>query len=126
MKNTIIAILIFLSLLGFVTYANYSLNNFCNDIKDISDHVEILIENEEWEEAYLRSLDIIDEIEDKRTFASVYVNHNEVDVVLNEAIRLSVYIKARNPSESLVSTSVLYNLAENIIELNKTNIQNIF
>lgn len=126
MRNTMISVIIFLSLLGFVYYANNSLTKLCYSIMEASNEIQVLVENKEWEDAYLISLDIIDKIEEDKLLASVYINHCEVDNVLTEAIRLSTHIKSEEDGESLVSSNVLYRLANNIIDINKTNIQNIF
>ena len=126
MRNTIISILIFLSLIIFVTYANNSLSKLCNEIIDTSALIETMIDNNDWNEAYIASLNIIDKIDDKNLLSSIYLNHCDFDNVMNEAIKLSLYVKSGDPSESLVSTNLLINLASTIKELHKTTFKNIF
>lgn len=126
MRNTIISVIAFLGLLGFVFYANNSLNELCNSIIESNDEIRVYIESKDWDNAYLTALNVIDEIEESKSIAAVYVNHCEVDNILSEATRLCNYIKSQNITESLVSNEIVEKLAENIIDINITNIQNIF
>lgn len=126
MRNTIISIIIFLSLIFFVTYANNSLANLCDEIIDTSDSIEVMIDNKNWDEAYISSLDIIDKIENKNLLSSIYLNHCDFDNVLNEAIRLSVNIQSKNDSDSLVSANLLSNQALTIKDLHRATFKNIF
>ncbi|MDU4938819.1 MAG: DUF4363 family protein [Clostridium sp.] len=126
MRNTIISVIAFLGLLGFVFYANNSLNELCHDIIESNDEIRVYIESKDWDNAYLTALNVIEEIEESKSIAAVYVNHCEVDNILSEATRLCNYIKSENMTESLVSNEIVEKLAENIIDINVTNIQNIF
>ena len=126
MRNTIISVIAFLGLFGFVFYANNSLNELCNDIIESNDEIRVCIENKDWDTAYLTALNVIEEIEESKKIAAVYVNHCEVDNILSEATRLCTYIKSQDITESLVSNEIVENLAENIIDINIPNIQNIF
>ena len=126
MRNTIISVIAFLGLLGFVFYANNSLNELCHDIIESNDEIRVYIESKDWDNAYLTALNVIEEIEESKDIAAVYVNHCEVDNILSEATRLCNYIKSQNMTESLVSNEIVEKLAENIIDINVTNIQNIF
>ena len=126
MRNTIISVIAFLGLLGFVFYANNSLNELCHSIIESNDEIRVYIESKDWDNAYLTALNVIEEIEESKSIAAVYVNHCEVDNILSEATRLCNYIKSENMAESLVSNEIVEKLAENIIDINNTNIQNIF
>lgn len=126
MRNTIVSVLVFLGLLGFVFYANNSLNELCYDIIDMNKEIKACIDNEEWDTAYEKALNVIDEINEKKTITAVYINHCEIDDILTEATRLCNYIKTEDPTESIVSNTIVQNLAQRIIDLNVPNIQNIF
>lgn len=126
MRNTMISIAAFLALLGFVFYANNSLNKLCYDIIESNDEIRVYIESEDWDKAYLSALNVIDKIEEQKTIAAVYVNHCEVDNILTEATKLCTYIKSKDMTESLVSNEVVEKFANNIIDINIPNIQNIF
>ena len=101
MRNTIISVIAFLGLLGFVFYANNSLNELCHSIIESNDEIRVYIESKDWDNAYLTALNVIEEIEESKSIAAVYVNHCEVDNILSEATRLCNYIKSENMAESL-------------------------
>lgn len=126
MKNLLIALIIFSSLLGFVYYADYTLLKLCENITTSSDEIELLIEDGNWDEACKNSTILMDLIEGNGLIVSVYINHNDFDNLQDEALQLSIYTSCKNTMESLVSVNTLKNSALNLISLHKTNIKNIF
>ena len=126
MKNTIISIIIFLSLLGFVAYANSSLNKLCTTIKKDTKEIYFLIEKDNWDEAYSKSNDLIKNINDKNLILSIYLNHNDFDEILDEAIELSLYIHGKEKTDTLIALSTLKNSSSNIQRLHKPTFENIF
>ena len=126
MKNTIISIIIFLSLLGFVTYANSSLNKLCTTIKKDTKEIYFLIEKDNWNESYSKSNDLIKNINDKNLILSIYLNHNDFDEILDEAIELSLYIHGKEKTDTLIALSTLKNSSNNIQRLHKPTFENIF
>ena len=126
MKNILIAIIIFSSLLGFVYYADYTLLKLCENITTSSDEIKFLIEEGNWDEAHENSTILMELIEENGLIVSVYINHNDFDNLQDEALQLSIYTSCKNTMESLVSVNTLKNSALNLISLHKTNIKNIF
>ena len=126
MNNTIISIIIFLSLLGFVAYANSSLNKLCTTIKKDTKEIYFLIEKDNWDEAYSKSNDLIKNINDKNLILSIYLNHNDFDEILDEAIELSLYIHGKEKTDTLIALSTLKNSSSNIQRLHKPTFENIF
>lgn len=126
MKNTIISIIMFLSLLGFVAYANSSLNKLCTTIKKDTKEIYFLIEKDNWDEAYSKSNDLIKNINDKNLILSIYLNHNDFDEILDEAIELSLYIHGKEKTDTLIALSTLKNSSSNIQRLHKPTFENIF
>ena len=126
MKNTIISIIMFLSLLGFVASANSSLNKLCTTIKKDTKEIYFLIEKDNWDEAYSKSNDLIKNINDKNLILSIYLNHNDFDEILDEAIELSLYIHGKEKTDTLIALSTLKNSSSNIQRLHKPTFENIF
>lgn len=126
MKNTITSIILFLLVFSFVAYANNSLSKLCENIAEDSEHIENLINNNEWDEAYSYSLDLIEEVKNSHKLSSVYVNHTDYDYISNEAEKLSIYIREKNISEAYVSANMLKSTVHNIAHLHKPSIENIF
>ena len=126
MKNTITSIILFLLVFSFVAYANNSLSKLCENIDEDSENIENLINNNEWDEAYSYSLDLIEEVKNSHKLSSVYVNHTDYDYISNEAEKLSIYIREKNISEAYVSANMLRSTVHNISHLHKPSIENIF
>lgn len=126
MKNTITSIILFLLVFSFVAYANNSLSKLCENIAEDSENIENLINNNEWDEAYSYSLDLIEEVKNSHKLSSVYVNHTDYDYISNEAEKLSIYIREKNISEAYVSANMLRSTVHNISHLHKPSIENIF
>lgn len=126
MKNTLIAIIIFSSLLGFVYYANHTLLKLCEDVIAISDEIEILIEVDNFEEAHKNSIILMELIEKNSLLVSVYIDHHDFDDLQDESLQLSIYTSCTDTTESLISVKTLKNSALNLISLHKTTIKNIF
>ena len=125
MRNTIISIVIFFALLGFVSYADKSLQDLCYNVSVASEEIEDLISVEDWDNAYARTIDLLDEIKEKNTIASIYLNHSDFEILVNESVKLSLYVRLHDPIESTVSVHLLRNYANSSFRLNKTNIENI-
>jgi len=126
MRNTLIAIIIFSSLLGFVYYANYTLLNLCEDVITGSEEIEVLIQEGNFEEAHKNSTILMELIEENGLLTSVYIDHNDFDNLQDEALQLSIYTSCKDTTESLISVGTLKNSAINLTALHKTNIKNIF
>ena len=79
------------------------------------------------EENFEKAMDIYNLIEDKGKLAAIYVNHLDYDVMLNEALKLTVYIeKEMITGESDASLHLLKSSTEHMKELQVPNIENIF
>lgn len=126
MKNTIASILIFLAVLGVVTYFNSSLTKLCNKIQTDTKTIHSSIENENWEDAYSESEKLSKTINKHAFVLSMYVNHRDFDDILDESIELCLYVQNKDPTESLIALYTLKNSANNIQKLHKPTIENIF
>ncbi len=126
MKNIIASILIFLAVLGVVTYFNSSLINLCDKIQTDTKTIHAYIENEDWEDAYNESQKLSKDINKHNFVLSMYVNHKDFDDILDESIELCLYVQDKDPTESLIALYTLKNSANNMQKLHKPSIENIF
>ena len=126
MKNTFISILLFLTVLTFVAYSNYRLNYLCDYIEKNSNEIQELINLNSWQAASLKTDALLSTIKDNNLLSSVYLNHNDFDILCCEALKLSIYIECMNNDESCVSTDLLKAYATNIKRLHKPTLENIF
>ena len=93
MKNSLFSIFLFIILLGFLTYTDISFKNLCSEVILKCEEMEKNIDSLSKEENFEKAMDIYNLIEDKGKLAAIYVNHLDYDVMLNEALKLTVYIE---------------------------------
>ena len=126
MKNSLFSIFLFIILLGFLTYTDISFKNLCSEVIDMCEEMETTMKSSSKEENFKNAMDIYDLIQDKGKFAAIYINHVDYDVMLNEALKLTVYIEIDDPSESEASLHLLKSSTEHMKKLQVPNIENIF
>ena len=126
MKNSLLSILLFILLLGFLTYTDISFKNLCSNIIEMCDEMENSISYSTKEENFEDAMAIFNLIEDKGKIAAIYVNHVDYDVLLNEALKLTIYIEKDDSSETEASLHLLKYSTEHMKELQVPNIENIF
>lgn len=110
----------------FIKYSHDEVISLCDDIIKKCEVIENLIDSEDWDKSYNDSIKLMNDIDDSFSFISVYMNHQEVDLLHNETLKLSQYAKFKNKSESLASVHVIKHSADSIKELQDIRIKNIF
>ena len=125
MRTTIISVILFLSLLSFISFADFKLQKLYNTISSESDIIEDLIDEDEWDKAYDKTKDLLEDIQKESLLSSVYVNHTDFDNLTNEAIKLCLFIQCRDNAQSHVSANLLKSSADNIKDLNRLSLKNI-
>lgn len=125
MKNTILSIGLFIILFICLFFADKSLVSTCNEVATKCEEIEILLNNKDNDKAYEQSVDLLRLMEKDGSIASIYVNHLDYDGLINESLRLCIYIKAKNPGEALASLHVLRYGARNMKDIQKTNLKNL-
>ena len=126
MKNSLFSILLFAILIGFLTYSDITFKNLCTDIIDMCDEMEDTMDYLSQEENFDNAMAIFNLLEKKGSIASIYINHMDYDVILNEALKLTVYIEKNDKSESETSLHLLKYSTQHMKELQVPNIENIF
>lgn len=126
MKNSIISYCIFIILIAFLTYTDISFKHLCTDIVDMCDKMEETVVNSSKEENFNNAMNIFNLIQDKGAIASIYINHVDYDVMLNEALKLTVYIEKDDDSETESSLHLLKFSTQHMKDLQVPNIENIF
>ena len=126
MKNSLISLLLFLALIGFLLYADMSFKNLCTDIIDVCDELEESIKTNDKETNFELSMELFNMIQDRGGLAAIYINHVDYDVILNEALKLNVYIENDDESEAATSLHLLKYNTMHMKELQVPNIENIF
>ena len=123
MKNSLFSILLFILLLGFLTYTDISFKNLCSDVIEMCDKMEKSLSYSTKEENFQDAMAIFNLIQDKGKIAAIYINHVDYDALLNEALKLTIYIEKDDPSESEASLHLLKYSTENMKDLQVPNIE---
>lgn len=125
MKNAIISLILFLAVMGFMLFANSELIDLCDDISKESAQIEELLNDKKWDESYDASVKLLNKLQEDGTVSSVYVNHTEVDAIIDNTVKLTVLVKCKDESESLSTLHLIKYNAERIKELQYPSIKNI-
>lgn len=125
MKNAIISVIIFWSMFFSVLYFSKSMVSFCNVVEIKSEQIESTLSDQDMKKAYTEALELIDIIDDKKFLASIYLNHIDYDAISNEAVKLSVYVKCNDRSESTASLHFIKQNIDNIKNLQIPTLKNI-
>lgn len=126
MKNTYFSILLFLILVGTLFFLNSKFIKLCNTVIEKCNVIEELLNTDETELSYNYSKDLLNLIIDEADVPAIYLNHLDYDVLKNDALKLTVYIKSDDKSESLATLHTLRSTAEHLKELQSPNLKNIF
>lgn len=126
MKSSFFSILLFIILVAFLTYADISFKNLCNDIIEMCDELEDTMKAQSKEENFETAMKIFNLLQDRGNIASIYINHMDYDVMLTEALKLTVYIENDDISESEASLHSLKFNTMHMKELQIPDFKNIF
>lgn len=125
MKNNIISFILFFIVLGFVIFSNNKLVKFCDKTLEISNNIEILMTDENWEESYEKTLELKSVMSENFPSISIYINHTDMDNLNIEILKLTQYVKEEDSAEGLATLHVIKCYAEYLKELQEINIINI-
>lgn len=125
-KSPLISILLFIILFVFLIYADRTLVQLCEDVSCYCIEIEKFLEIDETDLAYEKAVELLHVLKEDGNIAPVYVNHQDYDAFINEALRLCLYILEDDKAESLASLHVLRYSSNNMRNLQKINLSNIF
>lgn len=126
MRNSIISVLLFCALCLTLFYINGDVVEMLNYVSYTATQLEELINENQLDEAKRISEILYNELEIKESLPSIYLNHTEYDTLSDEATRVFIYLKENEIADTLTSIRLLKNNAENLLELQKINLENIF
>lgn len=126
MKNSIISILLFIALIISLLFLNHNFTSLCADIIEKCEEIEFLLDEEEDSLAYEESVNLLNYIKNKSGIPTIYINHLDYDFLINESLKLSLYIKGDDVAESLATLHIIKYSAEHLKELQKPKIKNLF
>ena len=113
-------------MIAFLFYADFKFRELCTDIVNICDEMEDTIITDDKEVSFQKAMDLFNMIQDRGGIAAIYTNHVDYDVMLNEALKLSIYIENEDLSESEASLHLLKYSTMHMRQLQVPTIENIF
>lgn len=125
MKNTYISIFLFIALVVGLFFLNNKFVNLCNEVIIRCDDIEEFLNSYDEDNAYDYSVALIDLIIDEADVPAIYLNHVDYDMLKNDALKLSLYIRGDDRAESLATLHSLRSTAEHLRDLQTPNIKNL-
>lgn len=126
MKNVITSFLIFFTLILCMSISLNHLDKICTTLEEKNDLLEEIISKEDWDKGYDEVLDLLEYIKSTSNTMSLFINHQEIDLIEGEIFKLTQYVKLQNKDESLASIHVIKFNVENIQRVQKVNLHTIF
>lgn len=126
MKSSTISILLFLLLVGFLFYADTKFKNLCTEIIEVCNDMEDKLITGNQKDNFNKAMDLFNIIDEKGDIAAIYINHVDYDQILNESIKLSIYIEHYDTSEANASLHLLKYMSEHMRDLQVPKLENIF
>lgn len=126
MKNMITSLIIFILITIFIVFSTNYLNKKCYYYREMSNSLEQSILDDAWEKSYTDVLIYLREWRESSSIISIFVNHENVDSINRELLKLTQYVKNNNKDDSLAIIHEIKFLLDNISSSEKITIQNIF
>ncbi len=125
MKNTVISFIIFFIVLGFIFIGNKNLNSLCDNSLRLSNEIEILINNNEWNTALDKATELKNVMSKGFKEVSIYINHQDIDNLNTEVVKLIDVIRIKELPDTLSCLDNIKCFSEYIKELQQINLTNI-
>lgn len=125
MKNSIISIMLFICTMILVFFLNNALINLCDEVYEKAEIMEETILNSDFDTAFDQSMELVDLLKGKNFEASIYVTHEAFDALVDEAVRLSVFIQYNDAVDANASLHSIKNMADAMKNLQTPTLENI-
>lgn len=126
MKNMIFTCIIFFLMLFILFFASKYIILTCDKLLDVSSKIEENIVDDNWDESYMLSFELLNIYEGHIANLTLFLNHTDFDNIYSEIIKLSQYSKCESKDEALSSIHVVKTLINHVKELESITVGNIF
>jgi hypothetical protein len=126
MKTMIVTCIIFFLMIIILFFASKYIVLTCDKLLDVSSEIEENIVNDNWDESYILSFELLNIYEGHVANLTLFLNHTDFDNIYSEIIKLSQYSKCKNKDEALSSIHVVKTLINQVKKLESISIGNIF
>lgn len=126
MKNIVLSFVLFIALVCSLFYLNFKFIKICDVIIFESSEIESHINNDDIDLAYNTAVDLLEFLNDNNSIASLYLNHADYDVLINECLKVCIYLDNNELSEAQASVHLVNYSSKHLKEIQKISIKNIF
>lgn len=126
MKNIILSIILFLILVASLLFFNSKFLSLCDELTVMGKEIEEHLDNNEMDIAYEKSVELLDFLDSNSTIPSIYLNHADYDILINDALNSCIYIKHNDIPRAQASVHLVVFAAKHLKEIHQVNIKNIF
>ncbi|GAA0114862.1 DUF4363 family protein [Clostridium senegalense] len=126
MKKIILPLTIFvIMLIGIYYSTNYTISS-CEYLIDLATETEEYIAFNQWDNAYINSLKLLDDFEKSIQFISLFSDHEHLDNLYIETLKATQFINEKDKSHSLSTIHAIKGLIEAMKDEEKITLKNIF
>ena len=126
MRNSLISVCLFITLLVSIIYLNIGFIKICSNAEIRSNEIEELISSSEYDLAYEKSEELLSYIDGNDGIPAIYLNHTDYDLIVNECLKLCIYLQERDISEAVASLHLVKYSVTHLKDLQTVNLKNIF
>lgn len=126
MKSIIFSTLLFLAMLYSLNCANKFLDTISHQLDTIDLQIKNNIEDNDWDKAIELADDLEKQWDKYEDRTSIFVNHNDVDIITTEVAKLKEYLRGKDINESFASLSTIQCQFKKLHKLEKISLENIF
>jgi len=110
----------------FLFFASKYIVLTCDKLLDVSSKIEENIVDDNWDDSYILSFELLNIYEGHVTNLTLFLNHSDFDNIYGEVIKLSQYTKCESKAEALATIHVVKTLINQVKEMESVNVGNIF
>lgn len=126
MKNMILTTIIFFMMLVSLFFASKYITLTCDKMLDVTCQLEDNLINDNWDESYMLSFELLNIYEGHINALTLFLNHSDFHNIYNEVIKLSQYTKCETKDEALASIHMLKAIIKEAQDMESITIGNIF
>lgn len=108
-----------------IIFSSSYCNDICKELDILSMNIISLIESNNWDEAYSQSMTLSDKWHCYSKFFSLFTNDTELDIINDDIIHCSQYIKNNDIIESTASLHVIIHRFKHIEDFQKLTFENL-
>lgn len=125
MKNILFSAFLFLAMLFTLNCANRFLDTISHQLDSLDCDIKNYIESSDWDKAIEVAEDLDKKWDKYEDTTSIFVNHNDIDIITTEITKLKKYLQCKDTNESFASLATIECQFKKLHKLEKISLENI-